>query len=406
MKYFSYGLRRVYRAFAYLSIALLLIAQNLIVANVFAQPYANAKHSYNDSKKYHNDQLVIKVNQSAELDISESNSFKSKSNSLDSNGKANKLNQILVDSGKSKLTRITKPNQTNTIISNRFNDALSEYFVVNIAPQSNVDQMIGKIALLDSVETVYPVSKSAPSPTVNNYTSLQKYLNSAPEGIGSNYAKTVPGGNGSAVRIIDLEYSWNINHEDLARAVNTKANNGTPADPFNDNNHGTAVIGELISTDNSYGVTGAVSGAQLSLVNTYNQERGWDIVGALQVAASRAVPGDVIIIEQQTWAPSNIGGYAPVEWEPAIYDAIKALTTNGINVVEPAANSGHNLNDTSIWGSTFPMGKPSSGAVIVGAGSACSAPLRSRLSFSNHGSRVNLQGYGECVTTTGYGYLG
>ena len=32
-------------------------------------------------------------------------------------------------------------------------------------------------------------------------------------------------------------------------------------------------------------------------------------------------------------------------------------------------------------------------------------PARSRLSFSNYGPRVNVQGWGDCVTTTGYGDL-
>jgi hypothetical protein len=51
------------------------------------------------------------------------------------------------------------------------------------------------------------------------------------------------------------------------------------------------------------------------------------------------------------------------------------------------------------------MGKVSSGSVIAGAGSACAAPLNARLYFSNYGSRVELQGHGECVTTAGYGAL-
>ncbi|GAG48239.1 unnamed protein product, partial [marine sediment metagenome] len=46
-----------------------------------------------------------------------------------------------------------------------------------------------------------------------------------------------------------------------------------------------------------------------------------------------------------------------------------------------------------------------SGAIIVGAGAApgCTAPPRSRLWFSTYGSRVDLQGWGECVVTAGYG---
>ena len=51
-----------------------------------------------------------------------------------------------------------------------------------------------------------------------------------------------------------------------------------------------------------------------------------------------------------------------------------------------------------------------SGAIIVGAGAAPTAyggsdVDRSRLDFSNYGSRVDLQGWGEAVVTTGYGDL-
>ena len=72
--------------------------------------------------------------------------------------------------------------------------------------------------------------------------------------------------------------------------------------------------------------------------------------------------------------------------------------------MEPAGNGNENLDDTSLFGSSFPDGKPNSGAIIVGAGAACAggAPGRSRLGFSDYDSRVNLQGLGECVTTTGY----
>jgi hypothetical protein len=45
-----------------------------------------------------------------------------------------------------------------------------------------------------------------------------------------------------------------------------------------------------------------------------------------------------------------------------------------------------------LYGKRFPMGKKDSGAIIVGAGEGCagSTNLRSRLSFSNYGKRVNV----------------
>lgn len=387
-----------------LFLATLLVVPSLFGLGGSAGAGSNPNNDYTDTQKYRNDSLIVKLKDSAELELDQTSNFKAKSTTTSE--KADSINKVLSDAGKQKLEKLVRPSgEPATEASSNLASELDNYFVVKVTPKDNIQALVGRIALLDSVETVYPESKPAPAPTVNNYTSLQKYLNAAPEGIGATFAKTFPGGTGAAVRIIDLEYSWNAAHEDLSKAVYTMVKNGTPIDPFSDNNHGTAVLGEMVATDNTIGVTGASAGVKLSRVNTYNSERGWDIVGALQVAATKAVPGDVILIEQQTWAPASVGGFAPVEWEPAIYDAIKALTNSGINVVEAAANSGHNLDDATVWGTTFPSGKANSGAVIAGAGSACSAPLHSRLYFSNYGKRVELQGYGECVATTGYGYL-
>jgi serine protease len=65
-------------------------------------------------------------------------------------------------------------------------------------------------------------------------------------------------------------------------------------------------------------------------------------------------------------------------------------------------NAGNNL-DSPVFGVTFPGGKVDSGAIMVGAGAACGyQPHHSRLAYSNYGRRVNVQGYGECVTSTGW----
>jgi hypothetical protein len=96
-----------------------------------------------------------------------------------------------------------------------------------------------------------------------------------------------------------------------------------------------------------------------------------------------------------------------VEWDLAYWTAIVSATADGIIVVEAAGNGMQDLDDSGLYGSPFPDGRADSGAIIVGAGAAagCTNPERSRLNFSTFGSRVNLQGWGECVTTTGYGGL-
>jgi len=123
----------------------------------------------------------------------------------------------------------------------------------------------------------------------------------------------------------------------------------------------------------------------------------------------------VILIEQQFSGP-NAGcsatdeqcGSVPVEWDDTVYEAIRTATAAGIIVVEPAANGSQNLDDP-VYAKL--MTRSDSGAIVVGAGAdpTCTSnwgrPARSRLPFSNSGAFVDVQGWGECVTTTGYGYL-
>jgi subtilisin family serine protease len=260
-------------------------------------------------------------------------------------------------------------------------------------------------SLRSLVEEAYLSPAAAPPPS-GLYTSLQGYVNAAPDGIGARLV-TGPGATGSRVEVLDVEYSWNQSHEDLSKAVGALVANGTPFDPFFDTNHGTAVLGELVADDNSFGVTGIVPDARLGLVNAENSERGYDLANSINVARTATAPGDVILIEQQ--APVTPGGFdfVPVEWVGGFYDAIKLATADGRIVVEAAGNGGQNLDNAQVFGKRFPSGKRDSGAIIVGAGAApgCTSPARSRLFFSTYGKRVDLQGWGECVTTTGYGDL-
>jgi serine protease len=49
-----------------------------------------------------------------------------------------------------------------------------------------------------------------------NFEPDQNYLNPAPDGIDAEYAWTRTGGTGEGIKIYDVEYSWNQDHEDLS----------------------------------------------------------------------------------------------------------------------------------------------------------------------------------------------
>ena len=283
-----------------------------------------------------------------------------------------------------------------------------------LRPGGDGGALVRDLEPLGIVETAYVEPEASPPPVTPSFVDDQGYLNPATDGIDAEYAWTIPGGTSGNVRIIDIEYSWNQSHEDLdaASGGGVLIPNGTPSDPFNSNNHGTAVLGELIATNDSIGVTGIAHAAGIGLVNANNTEDGYDLADSIDTAAAALSAGDVILIEQQT-AGANGGcgmsqvGCVAVEWVKAYYDAIVSATSAGIIVVEPAGNGSEDLGDTGDYGNPFPSGRADSGAIIVGAGAApgCTNPARGRLGFSTFGPRVNLQGWGECVVTTGYNDL-
>lgn len=73
-------------------------------------------------------------------------------------------------------------------------------------------------------------------------------------------------------------------------------------------------------------------------------------------------------------------------------------------MVEAAGNGGVNL-DHSWCNGLFNRDERDSGAIIVGAGGPAGRSSRTRLYFSSYGSRVDVQGWGQDVATTGYGDL-
>jgi serine protease len=288
---------------------------------------------------------------------------------------------------------------------------LNLYYRVTAPAGADPTAVIAALNALTVVEAASSEPRPAAPPVTPDFTAQQGYRSPATDGINANFAATLAGGKGQNIIIADIEYSWNVDHEDLskARAPGAVIDNGTPEDPFADNNHGTAVLGEIIADENSFGVTGIVSGAEVRLVNA-NTTTGYALANAINLAQAALTAGDVILIEQQTTGPNggcdsiSQVGCAPVEWVQAFYDAIVLATSAGIIVVEAAGNGSQDLDSAAY----VPMtGRPDSGAIIVGAGNApgCTTPARGRLDFSNFGARVDLQGWGQCVTTTGYGGL-
>jgi serine protease len=318
-------------------------------------------------------------------------------------------------------------------MSGREQADLNLHFRIRTAPGTDTVALLDALNALDIVEVAAPEPKPVPAPVTPSFVSGQGYRTAAANGgIDADYAQTLIGGKGENVTIVDVEYSWNRSHEDLAKArlSGSALANGTPCDPFaakdgvHSTDHGTAVLGELTGDPNGLGVTGLAPGASLLTVNTAKVDSTGkclvDIASAIYVAADNTSPGDVILIEQQWSGPNRTTdsdvGYVPVEWDQTkkVRNAIQNATARGRIVIEPAGNGYQNLDDPVYTDTT--TGKNwfsvDSGAIIVGAGKAPGCTLdsdpaiaRGRLSFSDYGSRLNVQAWGDCVWTTGYGDL-
>lgn len=292
---------------------------------------------------------------------------------------------------------------------------LNNILRLRIPKGNDVWAISSQLEALPGVLLARPVPKPTPPPyPPPDFTGWQGYLRVAsfvPSGIGVDYAWTQPGGNGAGVTVCDLEYAWGISHGDLTQAPLSQINNNI-ADPGYGKDHGTAVIGELVSDNNGWGTTGICYAATLKTCGTYYglPAPSWNVPGAMAVAIANLSPGDVILLEQQWEYTVGGGNFIPIEWwlnysnSPqsfnGVYAAIVNAVASGIHVVEAGGNGGVNMGAMSWYGN--------SGAIIVGAGGAYPGGTYpetdlQRISFSSYGPRFDLQGWGEDVMTCGYG---
>jgi hypothetical protein len=250
--------------------------------------------------------------------------------------------------------------------------------------------------------------KDEPPDLTPDFTSLQGYLNAAPEGVNAGYGWDQHGGKGENIQIIDIEGAWNFSNEDLLRNQGGIVG-GVPSSDIQWENHGTAVQGVIGADENEFGMMGIVPEARFSGIAIFGE--GNSPARAIKTASGRLTKGDIILIELHRPGPDASGrgqdGYIPIEWWSAEFAAVKYATTKGIIVVAAAGNGSRDLDD-AIYQDRFNRVNRDSGSIIVGAGAppnGSDGPDRSRLPFSNYGNIVDAQGWGQDVATTGYGDL-
>ena len=316
---------------------------------------------------------------------------------------------------------------------------LSTFYVID-APDERLDGLVERFRQHEFVEYAYtepqvdlpvmPVdaipSLIEPPSITPNFSARQGYLNSAPNGIDAAFAWTLSGGGGAGIQIIDIEYAWQLTHEDLLGNMGGVIA-GTPINDLRWRNHGTSVLGIMGGDDNSFGIMGICPDATIRTI-AQNGSFPTNVAAAIATATSVLSAGDIILVEAQGYGPrfgfmpaspgSQLGMIAVQYW-PEVHAAITfATVVKGIIVVQAAGNGAEDLDDPiysapplgfpPLW-APFARGVMDNAAIIVGAGApppgthgaGLTDPDRSRLGFSNFGSCVDAQGWGQEVTTTG-----
>jgi len=201
----------------------------------------------------------------------------------------------------------------------------------------------------------------------------------------------------------DVEYGFNSNHEDLhqenafiAPGMNISSS-ATPS--FTE--HGTPVFGIIMAGNDGYGMTGLAHEVTEMVLFPEWQEIGYNRINAVNQSIQNSTAGDVIMYEmQEDGAAAGFQDYVPAEYNSVIWDLTKVASDAGIVIVAAAGNGNQNL-DGSLYSSY--MNRGDSGAIIVGGG--LSNLTHNKISYSTHGSRVDVQGWAQNVFACGYGTL-
>lgn len=258
---------------------------------------------------------------------------------------------------------------------------------------------------------------------------------------------------GAGITILIIEPAWRLSHENLPPNLDRATFLGwLHGNGMNDHvypeSHGTAVLGILVGTGaNRYpglypvphntptGVLGICPSATVKGIGIYPwwwqtpgiPAPGKTVESALYDAVHRASlsPGDIVLVE--TTVRDDLDKRVPVEWSPEAKGFITDLANRGVIVVEAAGNENQWLSDpfyneppmdrhpSSLvgWTNPFDPGSLFENAIVVGAGAPPRGtrgrdrehPGQARAKYSNHGDRVDVQGWGYDIMTCGYGHL-
>ena len=297
--------------------------------------------------------------------------------------------------------------------SGRTGPDLSLWYDVKLpAGRALLAATINELNALSAVEIAHPAPHCEPAVVLSgnaprapladtrvptpDYTGLQDYLYDTPIGLDAPSVWAQAGGRGQGMRFIDVELWWVWAHEEFS-GFRQFYQGGVGDEDYMD--HGTAVLGEVIGSDNGFGVTGFASLTSWGTVGITVDE--WPTVPHyFQEAIDQLRAGDVWLIELQMYPPGRDA--TPMEWLQVNFDVIwTGCWSLDVVCIEAGANGSQNL-DTADWNGVFDRDVRDSGAIMVGAGTPVG---RVAEWFTNWGSRMDVHAWGSEIVTTGYGDL-
>jgi hypothetical protein len=281
---------------------------------------------------------------------------------------------------------------------------LNLFFRIECAAAGDTARVCDGLNAFGVVELAYPLGR-VEDPVVHlspaalfgapDFVDLQGYRAAAPLGVDADYGNTFSGGIGTATLLADVETGWTDDHEDIAHKA-LGAYIGLAGAPY-PQDHGAAVLGELIGANDGQGAKGLVYDSDVALSSHLGSLA--NVPTAVVYAVAAAHPGDFVILEVQ--CSGGVPGPFPCEYFPSTFAAVDTATANGIHVVAAAGNGNNNL-DSIVYRGLFNRTLRDSGAILVGASNGSSLD---KASFSNYGSRLDAHGWGFNVATCGFGDL-
>lgn len=278
---------------------------------------------------------------------------------------------------------------------------LARYQVVEVPRGLPADEVADALRRVQGVEwvAVEPVAV----PTGVDYAQnpgypQQNHVQPAPLGINPVPVWSATGGDGTGVRIVDVEWDWRENHPQLSQ-MQFSIRPGIRAGTDHLANHGMATLGILATNDDTVDGVGIVPNASViaaPLLQSVNGTVFSDYIGVFVGLAMELGFGDVVV------SPTAVGSAGGHQMAPDFFapygDAVELCVSCGIVVLFGAGNDAANY-DTELddFGkASFNPASPDfvdTGSIIVGGTNA----NRTKWPDSAYGARIDCHAEADGV---------